>query len=431
MREAMQEMAPYLNPPAAARARGLIMSDAAGEVQVIAHEGSLVDVESLAAGTNRPLRALPYELGEPTSAIPGIYDIPVVVDEALIRNQEVALATTEPGGYVKAPSAALTSSHNETHVIPVTKPLCEEPTNGSKANDTARINASVSSLTELRIKQRLDETLHIPPLPEAARKIIALRSDPDFEIADLVTIIENDPSMAARIMGWANSAFFVVDPPARSIADAVMRVLGFDTASSMALGIALGGSLRLPDAHVRGLPPFWLDAVFTAATMEAFARHVPDKQRPNVGLCYLAGLLANFGTLVLGHVFPPHYQTICEFQEANRHLPHTHVDQHVINVPREIMAAALLESWELPVEVTDAVRYQFASDYDGPNGSYVHLLQLARQSLGAQGLTDFPTVPVNDQILGQLGLDGEDVASVMQQINDSTEELDSMAQSYA
>lgn len=426
----VQQMTPYVNPPARARARGLIMSDEAGEVQVIAHEGGLVDIASLATGTNRPLRPLPYTPAEPISAIPGAYDIPVVVDQILVKNRDVALATIEPGGYVKANSEALTSGHSETLIVPLTKPLSEEPTDGGSDDDRSRIDTTVTNLTELRIQERLDKTLHIPPLPDAARKIIALRADPDFEIAKLVSIIETDPSMAARIMGWANAAFYHADPPARSIDDAVMRVLGFDTASSMALGLALGESLKLPAAHVRGLPPYWLDAIFTAATMEAFAHHIPEQQRPNVGLCYLTGLLANFGTLVLGHVFPPYYQSICELQEANRHVPHTHVDQHVINLPREILASALLETWALPEEVTDAVRFQFASDYTGSNVTFVSLLQLTRQSLGAQGLTDYPASQPNEAALAHLGLTGEDIAAVMEQINDSATELDSMAKAY-
>jgi len=132
-----------------------------------------------------------------------------------------------------------------------------------------RIDSTVSRFTGRRIQQRLDQTLHIPPLPEAARRIIALQATDDYDLKDLVAIIETDPSITARIMGWANSAFYHVHPPASSIQDAVMRVLGFDTVLSMALGMSLGATLRLPEAHVNGLPPYWLDAVYTAATMEA------------------------------------------------------------------------------------------------------------------------------------------------------------------
>ncbi|MCH8142724.1 MAG: HDOD domain-containing protein, partial [Proteobacteria bacterium] len=95
-------------------------------------------------------------------------------------------------------------------------------------------------------------------MPESAQRIITLQADPNYSLAELVGIIETDPSIAARILGWANSAFLNANPPAKSIEDAVVRILGADTAMSMALGIAIGESLRLPRPHVGRCAPFWL-----------------------------------------------------------------------------------------------------------------------------------------------------------------------------
>ncbi|MFP6835490.1 MAG: hypothetical protein VB948_05185, partial [Pseudomonadales bacterium] len=73
---AQPSLPPYLNPPDAVRARAIIMSDDAGEVQVIALENRLVNLETLASITARELRPLPYDFGAPTAAIPGHYDLP-------------------------------------------------------------------------------------------------------------------------------------------------------------------------------------------------------------------------------------------------------------------------------------------------------------------------------------------------------------------
>ncbi len=265
------------------------------------------------------------------------------------------------------------------------------------------------------------------PLPEAVRRIVALQADPNYDLADLVQIIETDPSIASRIMGWANSAFYNPDPKAKSLEDAVMRVLGFDTVMSMAQGMALGQTLRLPSEEVRGLPSFWLDAIFAAATMETLARRMPKEGRPEAGLCYLAGLLSNFGTLVVGHVFPHQHAQLCLLQEANRRLPHSHMGQHVLQLPREIIAGALLEAWSLPEPVTDAVRFQNLDDYQGANRSYVLLLRLSRQLLGNQGITDVPAMAADELDLDTLGLDEDAVDHVMKLVNASKDELDGFA----
>lgn len=417
----------YPNPPSDSKARAVITADADGEVQLIAPERSLLDLNAVRRHLGRKLRARPYDVDHVTSAVPGAYELPVVLDQRLAEAADVALATEEPGKYVRCRGTDLLDGYFDTRVVPMCEPISTDPTPRLRDGDQQQINDSVSRFTERRLQERLDQTLHIPPLPEAARRIVALQADPNYDLDDLVQIVETDPSIAARIMGWANSAFYHADPPAKSIKDAIMRVLGFDTVLAMALGMALGDTLRLPKAHVSGLPPYWVDAVFTAATMEALARRQPSEGRPQSGLSYLTGLLANFGTLVVGHVFPPQYESICMLQEANRHVPHSHADQAVLQLPREMIASALLELWALPQPVCDAVRFQLAAEYTGANASYVQLLRFTRQALGNQGITDFPVEPLTDLDSDALGLSRPQVQEVLTLIGDSRDELDGFA----
>ncbi|MFB3103988.1 MAG: HDOD domain-containing protein, partial [Pseudomonadales bacterium] len=390
---------------------------------VIVPELALFDIQALQRITKTELRAEPCEVAETTSAVPGFYDLPVIVDETLLGRNDLALTTAEPGAYLQTNGSDLLNGYFETRTGQLTISLSGEQIQSSRADDVSLITEAVNNFTELRIQKRLDETLQIPPLPESAQRIITLQADPNYSLGELVGIIETDPSIAARIMGWANSAFHSAKPSAKSIEDAVVRILGADTAMSMALGIAIGESLRLPRSYVGGLPPFWLDTVFCAATMEAFARHIPARQRPIIGLCYLSGLLANFGTLVLGHVFAPYFATICALQEANRHLPHTFIDQQVLQLPREVVASALLELWALPQEVSDAVRFQYATDYEGNNATYVNLLSLVRKTLGAQGLNDCPASPLDEAAAASLGLDWEVLSGVAELMNESRDDL--------
>lgn len=414
----------YADPPRSARVRAVLAGDDGGEVQVLAPEHAVLDLLALRDVLGRPLRARPHDNQQPISAEPGYYGLPVVLEESLLDAGEIALATGEHGRYRRVRGAELVEGHFDTRVVPFSRPL---PDPRGECVDGADINEAVSRFTTLRLQERLDQTLHIPPLPEAARRIIALQQDPLHDLQDLVAVVEMDPSIASRIVGWANSAFYAASPPVTGIEDAIMRVLGMDTTMSMTLGMALGDALRLPAEQVRGLPPFWLDAVFTAATMEALSRAIPAGTRPETGLCYLAGLLANFGTLVVGHVFPPQYARICLLQEANRHLPHTVADEAVLQVPREAIAASLLELWAIPQPVCDAVRYQFVENYRGAHASYVKLLHFCRQALGNLGLTDYPPRAELEPAADDLGLPRNRLDAVLDRISGSRDELDGLA----
>ena len=58
------------------------------------------------------------------------------------------------------------------------------------------------------MKQRLEETIEIPPLPETAQKVMKLRVNPDADVDDLADVVETDPSLAAQVVSWAASPYY-------------------------------------------------------------------------------------------------------------------------------------------------------------------------------------------------------------------------------
>ncbi len=428
MPQNFSDLQPYENPPLHDRVRALLCADDKGQVQVVAPESALVDPEPICSTIARELRSLPPAEDVSVCAIPGFYGLPSVVDSHLKDRPVVALATEKPGQYVRATGAQLNQMCT-THVSFDTE-FCAELVNtpASTHDDEDQILRAVETFTTRRIEARLDETLVIPPLPETAQRIIALQQDPNFDLQDLVTIIEADPAISARLMGWANSAFYGNGTPSKSLNDAIMRVLGFDLVFNMALGMSIGATLNLPAHHVSGASPYWLDAVYCAATMESLGRLMPKSTGVNPGTCYLAGLLSNFGTLVVGHVFPPQYESICRVIEANPTLPHAYVDQHVLHLSREVIASALLELWELPEEITIAQRFQHIHDYQGTHQTYVYLLQLSVLLLHSNRANHHEQV---ESLIKALELSHDDLDEVVQAIMESQAELGELAATLA
>ena len=111
-------------------------------------------------------------------------------------------------------------------------------------NDLTHINSAIARFTPLRISQRLEETLDLPPLPEVARRIIALRMIPDADGTELADILELDPGMSAQILSWARSPYYSSRGDVKTVEDAVNRVLGFDLVMNLSLGLALSNPAR-------------------------------------------------------------------------------------------------------------------------------------------------------------------------------------------
>jgi HD-like signal output (HDOD) protein len=322
--------------------------------------------------------------------------------------------------HLVVPTASIRSARVVTVCSPA-RPLAGQTT------PAEQITNAVTTFTGRRLRQRLDQTLEIPPLPLAAQKIIALKSNPNYSLADLVKVVETDPSIAAKVMAWACSAFYAADPAPRSLNDAIMRVLGFDLVMNIALGLALAGTLRLPAHHVNGMPPFWTEAVFTAAAMEALGRRQTNG-RDQAGLHYLTGLLANFGTLILGHVFPPQYEVLCRLQEANPDVPINQLDNHVLTLSREMLAAEIFELWELPAPTVAAVRHQNDRECTGEHAADVRLLQASRAMLG---YGHYGPDAIASLELEAIGIDEDDLTAVSDLLLDSRESLESLARAVA
>lgn len=295
-----------------------------------------------------------------------------------------------------------------------------------QGNDEQVITKAVERFTTLRIQQRLEDTLGLPSLPASMKKLVELRSDPSAGIDDLVPIVRVDPSLAAQVMSWAASPYYAAPGDVHSVEDAVIRVLGFDLVLNLALGVAMGKVLKVPEDTPRDGIPFWQQSVYTAAMSELLCKKMPGEIRPKPGMIYLSGLLQNFGYLVLAHLFPPHFSLLSRYIEANPHMSLEYVEKQVLNVTREQIGAWLLNNWSLPKVVSDAVRHHNDLSYNGSASHEAKLLYVANRTLREHGLADGPIEAISDGVLDELQIRREDVQAAAALVVENQDDLNSL-----
>ncbi|MBS7326290.1 MAG: HDOD domain-containing protein [Thiopseudomonas sp.] len=237
--------------------------------------------------------------------------------------------------------------------------------------------ADIALLTVRRIEQRLGKPLEIPPLSLTAQKILQLRANPDTHIDELTAVIETDPALAAQVMSWAASPLYAAPCKICSIEDAITRVLGFDLVMNLALGLALGKKFSLPHTFRQDNIDYWKHALYSATLIEGLVRQMPAAARPEAGLAYLAGLLHNFGYLLLAQLFPSYFSLIQQYQADHPEALPQEADQHLLGITREAICTSLMQIWGMPAELKVAVSEQNNPDYSGEHATYAHLVQLA------------------------------------------------------
>jgi HD-like signal output (HDOD) protein/prolyl-tRNA editing enzyme YbaK/EbsC (Cys-tRNA(Pro) deacylase) len=403
--------------PNETRLQAVLVDDAVGALLVLYPRSHLLDLSRLAELTGRQLTAVKPErlermLGKHNlAALPGLPPLtssPCLYEERLLQVPKLLIESGQPGVLLEIPTEAFKGLLSKASAARFGEPVSAIRLNLDRPDDDrAEITQAVQAFTARRIQQRLEETIEIPPLPETAQKIIKLRVDPNATVDDITGVVETDPALAAQVVSWAASPYYAAPGKIRSVEDAIVRVLGFDLVINLALGLALGKTLSLPKDQPQQATPYWQQAIYTAAVIEGLTRAMPRAQRPEAGLTYLAGLLHNFGYLVLAHVFPPHFSLICRHLEVNPHLSHSHIEQHLLGITREQIGAWLMRHWDMPEELSSALRFQQDPSYAGDNAAFPNLVCLAVSLLRNRGIGAGPQGEIDDELFEALGLSRE------------------------
>ena len=144
---------------------------------------------------------------------------------------------------------------------------------------------------------------HLPTLPEAATRAMAIARDPDCSSTELAAVIERDPALAAGVLKRANSALHGAAGPVGSVPQAVVN-LGLKECQNLILAVGLRSLYRkVPGPQRQRYEALWQHSLLTACACRGLGRAL--------GLGYYGeefacGLAHDLGRLLLGLAAPEH-----------------------------------------------------------------------------------------------------------------------------
>jgi len=83
----------------------------------------------------------------------------------------------------------------------------------------------------------------VPPFPAVAQRILAMVNDPDLNVNELSELVRMDPSFAAELLRFANSALFGTRRQVTSLQLAIAMV-GLDRVKTLATMVAMNQMVR-------------------------------------------------------------------------------------------------------------------------------------------------------------------------------------------
>ncbi|UDQ99139.1 HDOD domain-containing protein [Lentisphaerota bacterium WC36G] len=203
--------------------------------------------------------------------------------------------------------------------------------------------------------ERIQEE-NIASLSHLMNDIIEIINCNQTNAQDLTVYIQRDPALSARVLREANSMQNYSSKRISNIVEAVIW-LGFDTIKELALSQrtveAFDGS-ELDKNHF-SRNQLWKHSVGVATMAKLIMRM---EFADSGDFIYVAGLLHDFGLLIIDQVFPEKVQRILELMENK--------DAHILKVTEQVfgfnhieLTNMLIDSWNFPKELKMLVNHSF------------------------------------------------------------------------
>ena len=222
-------------------------------------------------------------------------------------------------------------------------------------------------MSTMSVRRAQDLDLRCPSLPQTLSEILALIQDPDsIQVRNVTRIIERDPAVCAQILRRVNSAFYGLRPAIQDIERCVV-ILGpiptVDLVTSMGI-IALQRKLKKEARHAfKRLIDHCLATAF-------LSRHLADETGEStylVGNSFLAGLLHDFGRVVLFFNFPEEATRLYAQQEMQENISFQDVlkqEEEVFGFDHLRAGAYAAQQMDFPDMFTDTILFH----QNGPEG---------------------------------------------------------------
>jgi putative nucleotidyltransferase with HDIG domain len=197
----------------------------------------------------------------------------------------------------------------------------------------------------------LDLAEAMRPLPTTVVRLASVIADENSHITEVTSILREDPSLVAALLRESNSAASAPGTGIVTVEAAIMR-LGLARVLAIATSTALSISETQQPLYAYGLPAgrLWDHSIKASYVAEAIYRKMPRMVGAEV---VTAALLHDIGQIVLDKVLDPRH-----FQLARtNNLLVTTAERELVEVDHAELGALLLELWDIPRSITDAVRY--------------------------------------------------------------------------
>jgi putative nucleotidyltransferase with HDIG domain len=268
----------------------------------------------------------------------------------------------------------------------------------------------------MKINKRILKSIQtLPPFPATIQKVMALASNPDSSLTELVAVVRLDQAITANILRICNSAYFGLRRPVDNVNDAIMY-MGKKNVLRAVMTAGMSRYFRAQKGYdVKG-GDLWEHAVAVALMAQICAAKM---SRPDDPRLFTAAILHDIGKMVLGEFVHESWNKIQELVEKQQYS-FLEAEEEVIGVNHAELGGEVARIWKFPDEILKAIAFHHRPDLLTDNDTVPWIVYLANQVCHLMGIgvgTDALSYRAVGDVAGRLSLKQRDLEDMMAELH--------------
>lgn len=214
-------------------------------------------------------------------------------------------------------------------------------------------------------KQNIERLCSLPSLSPEKEQLLRMINRDDISIDSLSQALIEEPSIAARIVAIANSAFYNPPQPISGVKSAIINVLGLHMTRALISGLILHSAFNTVRCKGFRIEQHWRIAIMTAMAVQQLERYSATESNFDEDCVYLAGLTHALGFIALISLAPEEMASICKLSKAAMDSELIRQEQQAIGLTHAETGRFLAMRWHLPSQVINTLAHLHDLSYRG------------------------------------------------------------------